>query len=481
MVIKVREGIKRWSTHSLSLAGRILVVNQVILGSIWYMATCATTSSSAIAKITALIRDYIWSGRFDHKTRARIRWATAILPINQGGMQVLDPANQIHGLLTKILIRGMQPGAEPWKVFIKYRVAHISYARTGSWPEHSNWILQPIKKLKPTGSALWRGVLHSWSTIQPGLEQIPPTSPAEVLREPLFGNRFIMSSQGLQWGTDPKTNFQRWAQKGLTTISDIWNEEAQDWLSTEEIRLLTDSHRRTVEQQRHQIIQSIPWQPSTRYMASLTSWISEKQDGIFQFVYHLQYVQQDKLFANIYKVQTNRQLQLHIQGDIELPRKLYQEVRVAVREGLLGPFKDFNPALPPPPGCTMWLVGDEFLATLPWDPKQWVWKSFFKSPSVPFFNYSVRKGYRLSMHLQNQDAWLTTELISRGFTRQHCAKFYKRIWHDWKQRKVSAMNWLTLLGGLPTGEWRIRLGGDGFCQLCNQDILDTIRHSLVDC
>ena len=104
MVNKVREGIKRWSTHLLSLAGRILVVNQVILGSIWYMAACATTSISAISKVIALIRDYTLSGRSEHKTRARIRWAAAILPIQQGGMQVLDPTTQIQGLLAKTLI-----------------------------------------------------------------------------------------------------------------------------------------------------------------------------------------------------------------------------------------------------------------------------------------------------------------------------------------------------------------------------------------
>ena len=118
------------------------------------MATCATTSSSAIAKISALVRDFTWSRKFDHRMRARIRWASAILPIVQGGMQVLDPRTQIQGLLTKILVRGMQPGQEPWKVFIRYRIAQISVKRIGQWPPHENWIMQPAKKLQVIGSAL---------------------------------------------------------------------------------------------------------------------------------------------------------------------------------------------------------------------------------------------------------------------------------------------------------------------------------------
>ena len=298
MVQKIRDGIQRWNKHRLSLAGRILVVNQVILGSIWYIATCATTSSTAIAKITALVRDYVWSGKFDHKTRARIRWASAILPITQGGMQVLDPTTQIQALLTKNLVRGMQPGTEPWKVFIQYRIHQVSYKRSGQWPAHIKWILQPVNKLKLTGSILWRGIVNNWSELQSGLEHIPPFTPPEILREPLFGNRFIVSNTGLPWGIDPGSNFHNWAKKGITTIGDFWNEDNQDWRTVEDLRRTLNSRTRVVQRQLQLLIHNIPWRPTSRHIATTQAWVSVRVDGDIVFVYHIQYEEQGHLYAH---------------------------------------------------------------------------------------------------------------------------------------------------------------------------------------
>ncbi len=40
MLIALKGKLINWSTYRHSLAGRILVVNQVLLTSMWYLATC---------------------------------------------------------------------------------------------------------------------------------------------------------------------------------------------------------------------------------------------------------------------------------------------------------------------------------------------------------------------------------------------------------------------------------------------------------
>jgi hypothetical protein len=56
-----------------------------------------------------------------------------------------------------------------------------------------------------------------------------------------------------------------------------------------------------------------------------------------------------------------------------------------------------------------------------------------------------------------------------------------RLWHHWKPRKTSAMNWLTLAGGLPVGEWRQKIGDSCHCKLYNNATRDTMSHAMVTC
>jgi hypothetical protein len=40
MMLALKSKLIIWSNNALSLAGRILVANQVLLASIWYLAAC---------------------------------------------------------------------------------------------------------------------------------------------------------------------------------------------------------------------------------------------------------------------------------------------------------------------------------------------------------------------------------------------------------------------------------------------------------
>ena len=48
MMGQIRKHLHRWAEHKLSLAGRIMVCNQVILSSIWYLASCMDFSTQAL-------------------------------------------------------------------------------------------------------------------------------------------------------------------------------------------------------------------------------------------------------------------------------------------------------------------------------------------------------------------------------------------------------------------------------------------------
>ena len=204
MLSQIRKHLFKWSSQKLSLAWRIMIANQVILSSIWYLASCTDLSSKALKLARAMVRNYIWSGKGDYNTSARVKWDTAVLPIVRGGVKILDPQWQTSALLVKLLIRGLSPGYEPWKVLVRFRVRQTKQSRRGRWPAHANWIMNS-RILVKQGSTMWQGVMKVWHTLQSGLEQHDPTSLDEILRQPLFGNRMLTNEKGQQWGTEPNT------------------------------------------------------------------------------------------------------------------------------------------------------------------------------------------------------------------------------------------------------------------------------------
>ena len=129
----IRRKLSHWSGCHLSLAGRrALVVNQVLLATAWYIASCWMLHPGVIARLRRLVRNYLWAG-YDasHDTRDRVAWHTCILPRSQGGLGIIDPLMQSRALISKCIIQGLFPGDEPWKSFLRHAVLHSTPSITG--------------------------------------------------------------------------------------------------------------------------------------------------------------------------------------------------------------------------------------------------------------------------------------------------------------------------------------------------------------
>lgn len=118
-----------------------MISNQVILSSIWYLASCTDFTGKALKTAKATVRNYIWSGKRESCATATVKWDTTVLPIVQGGVKILDPQWQASTLLVKQLIRGVSSGYEPWKVLVRYRINQTRQSRRGRWPAHPNWMM----------------------------------------------------------------------------------------------------------------------------------------------------------------------------------------------------------------------------------------------------------------------------------------------------------------------------------------------------
>jgi hypothetical protein len=80
MMIALKGKLISWNHSMLSLAGRILVANQVLLASLWYLAACWNPNLRMCCQVRGVIKIFIWGGK-----------DAPALPIDQGGLGVTDP------------------------------------------------------------------------------------------------------------------------------------------------------------------------------------------------------------------------------------------------------------------------------------------------------------------------------------------------------------------------------------------------------
>lgn len=476
MMQQIRKHLVRWSTNKLSLAGRIMVSNQVVLSSIWYLASCTDFSGKSLKLARAAVRNYMWSGKLDSKARARVKWSTAVLPIVRGGVKILDPEWQASALLVKLLIRGMAVGYEPWKALVRHRVAQTKQSRRGRWPAHANWIMNSAH-LVQQGSTMWQGVMKAWSTLQGGLEQQDPHSWAEITRQPIFGNRLLTNEKGIQWGTEFRSNMKWWFENNVQTLQDIAKPDGRGWKTFTELRRL---RRTSVSPALYtRVVHSIPWASNPLQPHSKGQWIAAKEtDGSIQHVFHIQNTM--PLEVKIYNKQGTKQLIFAEQRQI-IPTRLMQEVRVLRCGGEKRAVIDYNPQEDPEPEQSLWLWGNDWLSNLEWDPREWQWRRLGILPDTSVMNYTTKRGYRIALKQNTQQMTLDLELEREGHNSQTRAKFFNRIWHPYLPRKVSAMQWLVLTEGLPIGAWREKIGLPSNCELCPTAVKETLQHALQDC
>ena len=107
LLLSIQKKLLHWSSARFSFAGRVVVANQVLLATMWYITSCSIFSGSCISQVQRrLIRNFLWSGRDGGPARAKVAWPVITLPTPLGGLGIVDPACQSRALLGKLIVRG---------------------------------------------------------------------------------------------------------------------------------------------------------------------------------------------------------------------------------------------------------------------------------------------------------------------------------------------------------------------------------------
>jgi hypothetical protein len=215
--------------------------------------------------VRGVVRNFIWGGKAA-PSRAKVKWDTLTLPIAKGGLGIIDPKIQSEALLAKLLVRGLAPGGEPWKEQTKLPV----HGKGPDIPD-INWIFT-APKLKKSPCSIWKSILGAWINVRPGLTKEDPTSRAELLRQPLFGNLSLTNSRGLPLGVNGRSEGCAFTRSGHTKVRDLWDWEAQDWKNLSNLGMHFHASNQA---SKNIILKSIPRRPdSFNPRAQPGDWVS---------------------------------------------------------------------------------------------------------------------------------------------------------------------------------------------------------------
>lgn len=73
LTAKIEKKLSYWCSTRLSLPGRALIVNQVLLSTLYYFLAVWAGTIACLRKIKSLLQCYLWAGS-THRTQVRIAW-----------------------------------------------------------------------------------------------------------------------------------------------------------------------------------------------------------------------------------------------------------------------------------------------------------------------------------------------------------------------------------------------------------------------
>ena len=202
------------------------------------------------------MHNYLWAGcDASHDTRARVAWHTCILPRSQGGLGIIDPLMQSRALISKCIIRGLFPGDEPWKSFLRHAVLHSTPSLGGDWDPSYRFIFSDTA-LTPPRSYFLRSILGVWHALRREIIHRLSVLTKEFEGQPLIWNPRVLDAEGCQLGLCTHIDWAAWANGPAASL--------QTWLAARcldaDVLGTTYSIARGVIPRIHEIDDAIPHQ-----------------------------------------------------------------------------------------------------------------------------------------------------------------------------------------------------------------------------
>lgn len=145
LVEKIRNKISTWTCIYLSYAGRLQLINAVLMSIVNFSAAMFRLPSQCIKEVESLCSAFLWSGPELRTTSSKVAWKDVCKMKSEGGLGIraLKEVNKVYGLK---LIWRMLTGKSLWGKWIDEKLLR----------KRSFW---EVKSKTQTGSWMWRKML----------------------------------------------------------------------------------------------------------------------------------------------------------------------------------------------------------------------------------------------------------------------------------------------------------------------------------
>jgi len=189
-----------WKQRSLSLKGKITVINTLALAPLIYVSSVTNTPKKAITEINNLIQNFIWNG-----STSKIAQNTLIQQIDKGGLKLCHFETKIKALKITWVKRLISDSSHKWK-FIPREYYQCKNLKTYFHSKHKLLSSDKIPDFYIEIHELFMKYFKE-----------KPTNLKEILHESIWLNENITIKKKYLY-------LKSWENKGIIVIRDLFNE-----------------------------------------------------------------------------------------------------------------------------------------------------------------------------------------------------------------------------------------------------------------
>lgn len=236
-----------WKQRDLTLRGKVLVINALMLAKMWYVLGVIPMPMGISKRLKKDVLNFLWGSK-----PSKISYNTLIGAIEEGGLGLQDPELKKKSFRVKTVKTFLnEENKAEWKILMRMFLNKCGHMKIG--PDIL-WM-----KLKPkmiTGiPEFYKEVLEAWTEFLPNV-CIKPIRRLEFLMQPLFLNENIVYR-------GKELFFKHWINAGFKTIRDVLYEVREGFLPVQAIydevkNIENHVNRNALKKQYDQIKEAIP-------------------------------------------------------------------------------------------------------------------------------------------------------------------------------------------------------------------------------
>ena len=152
---KITNKIQSWTSKLLSYAGRVQLVNSVLMGIHNFWAGMFILPKGILKDIEKVIRRFLWSGDVEKSYGSKVAWDKVCLPKEEGGLG-LKPLAQMNFVQNlKHIWHLLSPSTESlWKTWIQVYMLKGKSFWSVNPPSHCSWYWRKLLKLRTVAKGL---------------------------------------------------------------------------------------------------------------------------------------------------------------------------------------------------------------------------------------------------------------------------------------------------------------------------------------